>query len=207
MLKVSSKIFQKPQRQLFFLPKFFFSSDKEAVDIMAQLNDKLVESGHENAEKHPYVYKMKDSVVYIKNLQEHAKFLSLLRVNNSAALCISIEKSTVTALVLDNIMKIKNGNNVEMHPDGDIKIPLRNCGNVIDFTGQCILDDCSESPNSPENEWEGETVSLISGLKKAPYRRRLVSQQLFTGHMRIDLNQPMVQNNFILLKGQSNAGK
>ena len=54
---------------------------------------------------------------------------------------------------------------------------------------------------------QAETVDLINGLQKAPYHRKIVSKQLYTGHLRIDLNQPMVENNFIVLKGPSNAGK
>ena len=48
---------------------------------------------------------------------------------------------------------------------------------------------------------------MINGLQKVPYKRKLVSKQLYTGHLRIDLNQPMVMNNCILLKGPANSGK
>lgn len=174
---------------------------------MAQLNDKLVEEGDASATTDPYVYKMKDSVVYIKNLQENAKFFSLLRINTTAALCIGIEKAAVTALVLGNMKDVKSGSPVDLHPAGDIHIPLRSLGNVIDFSGQCLLDDCTENLNVPEVHWGTDTVSVMRGLRKAPYKRRVVSNQLYTGHLRIDLNQPMVENNFIVLKGPSNAGK
>jgi len=145
--------------------------------------------------------------VYIKNLKENAKFLSLLKINTSSALCISIEKLSVTALILNNLRKVKNNNSVEVHPDGDIKIPLQNLGNVIDFSGECLFDEAIPSSNVPETHWENDTVDVIKGLQKAPYRRKIVSKQIYTGHMRIDLNQPMVENNFILLKGPYNSGK
>ena len=37
--------------------------------------------------------------------------------------------------------------------------------------------------------------------------RKLVSKQLFSGHIRIDLGSPMTKGNMILFKGASNAGK
>lgn len=207
MLRLYSKILGKPSTKLFRFSSAHFSADRESVDILAQLDEKLMQEGDANARTEPYVLKKKDSVVYIKNLQEKASFLSLLKVNTSPALCIGIEKSMVTALVLDNIMKVESNNKVEMHPAGDIQIPLRNLGNVVDFAGQIIFDEVTEHENFPEKQWGEDTINLIKGLRKAPYRRKLVSRQLYTGHLRIDLNQPMVENNFILLKGPSNAGK
>lgn len=191
---------------LFRTARFNFSIENETSSLMAQFEEKLAE-GDSEGKLEPYVLKKKDSVVYIKNLQEKASFMSLLRINTSAALCIGIEKSMVTALVLNNIINVDNNSSVEMHPMDDIKIPLKNLGNVIDFSGQHIFDFPTHSSNSPENGWQEETVDMVKGLEKAPYRRKLISSQMYTGHMRIDLNQPMAENNFIVLKGPSNSGK
>jgi F0F1-type ATP synthase alpha subunit len=207
MLRLYSKIFQKNYLKKSHLQCMKFSSADDSLDILADLEERLLQDKNTDVRSDPYVYKMKDSVVYIKNLQEHVKFHSILKIENSAALCIGIEKSVVTALVLNNVRTVKNNNSVELDVKGDIEIPLRNLGNVIDFTGTPIFEDYVESTEELESGWATENVNLISGLQKAPYRRRIVSQQLYTGHMRIDLNQPMVENNFILLKGPSKSGK
>lgn len=108
---------------------------------------------------------------------------------------------------MNNVRDVQSQHPVELDAKGDIEIPLRNLGNVIDFSGTPILEDYAESSEQLESELALENVNLISGLQKAPYKRKIVSQQMFTGHMRIDLNQPMVENNFIVLKGPSKAGK
>ena len=54
----------------------------------------------------------------------------------------------------------------------------------------------------------GLTVQIdFSDLKldKAPYKRNLVKEQLITGHMRIDMADPMTKGNFIVLKGDKRA--
>jgi F0F1-type ATP synthase alpha subunit len=42
-------------------------------------------------------------------------------------------------------------------------------------------------------------------LSKPPLKRNLVSQQLFSGHLRLDMANPMSQGNFIVLKGDKRA--
>jgi hypothetical protein len=42
-------------------------------------------------------------------------------------------------------------------------------------------------------------------LSKAPYKRNWVQEQLFSGHMRIDMADPMSKGNFIVLKGDKRA--
>ena len=92
-------------------------------------------------------------------------------------------------------MNVNLNNQVDLHPTGDIKIPLTNLGNLIDFSGECVLDDTIECTIEPESHWQNEYIELINGLNKAPYKRRLISKQIYTGHLRIDLNQPMAENN------------
>lgn len=44
-------------------------------------------------------------------------------------------------------------------------------------------------------------------MPKAPFARRLNSEQLFSGHLRIDLVQPMTKGNVILMEGNRRTGK
>ena len=37
--------------------------------------------------------------------------------------------------------------------------------------------------------------------------RQLISEQLYSGHMRLDLGRPMAKGNFIVFKGPSKRGK
>ena len=58
-------------------------------------------------------------------------------------MCISVEKSLITALILN-----KDGMTRFISKD-DVKIPLKNLGNVIDFSGQLLIEDDSEEPSIP----------------------------------------------------------
>ena len=42
-------------------------------------------------------------------------------------------------------------------------------------------------------------------LQKAPYKRNLVSNQLYSGHLRLDMVSPLSRGNFIVLKGDKRA--
>ena len=42
-------------------------------------------------------------------------------------------------------------------------------------------------------------------IDKAPYKRKWVEQQLFTGHLRLDMSNPLTKGNFIALKGDKRA--
>jgi F0F1-type ATP synthase alpha subunit len=44
-------------------------------------------------------------------------------------------------------------------------------------------------------------------MKKVSPHRKLVTQQLYSGNMRIDLGRPMAKGNFIVFKGNRNQGK
>ena len=37
--------------------------------------------------------------------------------------------------------------------------------------------------------------------------RKIISEQLYSGHMRLDLGRPMAKGNFIVFKGPSKRGK
>ena len=50
-------------------------------------------------------------------------------------------------------------------------------------------------------------IDLVSKMPSAAYRRELISEQLFSGHMRLDLGRPMAKGNFIVFKGPSQKGK
>ena len=42
-------------------------------------------------------------------------------------------------------------------------------------------------------------------LQKTPLKRNLVSNQLYTGHLRLDMVSPLSRGNFIVLKGDKRA--
>jgi F0F1-type ATP synthase alpha subunit len=42
-------------------------------------------------------------------------------------------------------------------------------------------------------------------LKKPSRRRQLVNRQLYTGHLRIDMANPISKGNFVILKGDRRA--
>lgn len=48
---------------------------------------------------------------------------------------------------------------------------------------------------------------MFSDLKKPPYKRKFIHRQLESGHLRIDLNQPMAEGNMIMFSGKSQSGK
>ena len=52
---------------------------------------------------------------------------------------------------------------------------------------------------------DGDDLDLNLKLEKAPLRRKPVSEQLYSGHMRIDMGQPMTKGNLIVLKGDKRA--
>ena len=52
---------------------------------------------------------------------------------------------------------------------------------------------------------KGEDIDLNLKLEKAPLKRRLVSEQLYSGQMRIDMGQPMTKGNLIVFKGDKRA--
>ena len=50
-------------------------------------------------------------------------------------------------------------------------------------------------------------IDLASRMPMASFKRDLISEQLFSGHMRLDLGRPMAKGNFIVFKGPSQKGK
>jgi len=48
-------------------------------------------------------------------------------------------------------------------------------------------------------------VTSLSRLQRPPYKRNWVKQQLFSGHLRVDMAQPMSQGTFIIFKGDKRS--
>jgi hypothetical protein len=48
-------------------------------------------------------------------------------------------------------------------------------------------------------------MNKIMKPNQAPYKRNVVSKQLFSGHLRLDMTNPMTQGNFIVLKGDKRS--
>jgi F0F1-type ATP synthase alpha subunit len=189
MLTIYKRIFKASKQPLMAISACNFSGDFEASTILSQLNQKLTIDGEDKAIIDKPQVDIKDNVMYVSNFKDIAKLNGLININNTVGLCISVEKALITALILNR------GDNTRFISKDDVKIPLKHLGNVIDFSGQLLLDGDTGPSVPPECDWHTETLDLIGGLQKAPFRRKLVSKQLYTGHLRIDLNQPMVCNN------------
>lgn len=158
---------------------------------MNQMGEKL---GSEEHIDFPHVYKQKDSIAYIRGLNDIAANQRLVQIGDTFGWVLSLEEKIVKALMLGYA---KNGETVQTGA-ADLTISTNLGGKVVDFQGNAL--DGSEVG-------EGKTLSLISGLKSAPFRRKLVEKQLLAGHMRIDLNDPMAEGNTILFQGPSRSGK
>jgi hypothetical protein len=48
-------------------------------------------------------------------------------------------------------------------------------------------------------------LSSITQISKAPFLRQLINKQLYSGHLRVDMAQPMSEGNFIVFKGTKRA--
>lgn len=59
--------------------------------------------------------------------------------------------------------------------------------------------------NNVMGRQEGQIVVKDLKLSKPPLRRKLVTDQLFTGHLRLDLADPLTKGNFIVLKGNKRS--
>lgn len=51
------------------------------------------------------------------------------------------------------------------------------------------------------------SVDVTARMPKAPIMRELNSEQLISGHLRIDMLRPLTKGNLIMLKGERNKGK
>lgn len=135
MLTFYKRMFKVPYRTLSAFSSRLFASDIETASILSQLNEKMIDMESDpELVKTPHV-DVKDNVMYVTNLKDNIRFLSLINVNKITGLCISIEKTMVTALILSR------GDTTRFISADDIKIPLRNLGNVIDFSGQLLIDE------------------------------------------------------------------
>ncbi len=61
--------------------------------------------------------------------------------------------------------------------------------------------------NTVTSNHEGLTIDLSSRMPKAQVVTELNSEQLVSGHLRIDMLRPMTKGNLVLLKGERNTGK
>lgn len=50
-------------------------------------------------------------------------------------------------------------------------------------------------------------VDFSKSLQKTTIKRNVINKQLFTGHIRLDLGQPLSQGNVIIFKGERKLGK
>ena len=201
------KLYSRFQKQKLFYPFRYFSSRETKGGLISQLNSLKIKAGNEKTRLDPHVFMKQDNVVYIKNINNRAKYMDLLKVDNSSAIWIGIENDSAAALLLDDPDEVNLLSSADIHKDKDFKISLKNLGNVIDYLGEPLVEPLNKNLSQIDNTIRNQSIGLFKGLKKAPRKRNLVSEQLFSGHLRIDLNNPMVQNNCILLEGNREAGK
>lgn len=143
MLNFYQRISRVSKQPFLAISSRYFSVDLEASTIMSQLNQKLTSENEGDAIVHGPQVDIKDNLMYVSNLQENVKYLGIINVQNTIGMCISVEKSLITALILN-----KDGMTRFISKD-DVKIPLKNLGNVIDFSGQLLIEDDSEEPSIP----------------------------------------------------------
>jgi F0F1-type ATP synthase alpha subunit len=143
------------------------------------------------------VIKQKDDVVYISDPSPDWAFWSPLRVggdNGSLSIAISLQNEQAIALLLRKY----NALGKEVLRSSSLPTMKAAFGAVIDCFG---------------NKIKGAAASVydIDITKHLPktsaVARTLVRTQLPTGHMRLDLAQPLTQGNLILFKGERNLGK
>lgn len=114
------------------------------------------------------------------------------------AMVIGLEENQVVAMLLDDKDKgrVLAGKNLEDSQVGQASITLGFGPSV-------------QSPISTTAAQEiKETINLdLSDLKldRAPFNRLKLSQQLYSGYLRLDLCEPLLRGNFIVLKGDKLA--
>lgn len=66
----------------------------------------------------------------------------------------------------------------------------------------CFGNQLSNEKNFPEI-----SIDFSKKIPRAPFIRKIVSKQLISGHLRIDLNCSMTEGNLIVFEGERKAGK
>ena len=139
----------------------------------------------------PTVIKQKDDVVYIADPSPSWKFWSPIKIGDALSLTISLQKDQAIALLLN---KYNASSGDTLAPIGSQKIKTK-FGSV-----NYLLGDQSGSAN-----YEVDISQSLNKTKMVD--RSLITKQLFTGHTRLDLAQPLSQGNVIMFKGERNLGK
>ncbi len=151
----------------------------------------------------PTVLKQTGNVAYVNNPDEGMKFLDIVSFSGkdgaARGLCLSLMEDEMTALMLSTGESVV-GAEVATE-NGKLTVQVRP-GSVQTALGEPIQ----------ENEFASGTEAIdldMSLLKsvKAPYLRQTIDKQLLTGHVRIDLLQPLAQCNMTMIKGEPNSGK
>lgn len=143
--------------------------------------------------------KQKDDVVYISDPREEWGYMSPLRIGGAKgplSLTISLQKDQAIALLLQKHNVITSDVTISTENSVQVKATF---GAINTVLGKTIKE--GELGNSFD-------IDLSSRLAKtSSIHRSIVKKQLYTGHMRLDLAQPLTQGNVILFKGHKNLGK
>jgi hypothetical protein len=130
----------------------------------------------DKVESKPQVSKVADCMVTIVNPSPSWKYGQVIKINDTLALVVSLLEKEAHAIAFHSL---SNTQNLEISEDS--------LDTTVDFNGHQI------------------DVANILKLSKAPYKREKIFKQLVSGHLRVDLAQPMAEGNFILFKGDKVA--
>ena len=114
------------------------------------------------------------------------------------ALTISLQENQVIALLLQRLAKRGMNSQPTISQEDSFKVSLE-WGTAQTCIGQKLY---ATGGAKRSNE-----VDISCSIPKADYQRKLVSKQLFSGQIRLDLGNPMTKGNLIMFKGASNSGK
>ena len=183
---------------------------KDDFDVLvSNLEDRLQEEAEEEQQDdllldktQPYIYQQRGSVILIRGINhqmtEGWQYGKLIQINEkSTAIILSILENQVIALLLDSDRSQRAaGQNISEAKitKGTVKLGFGGVQTVLH--GNHTISDAKDS-------YEVDLNCLR--FDRPTWRRKIVEDQLYTGHLRIDMADPLTQGNFIVLKGDKRA--
>lgn len=136
----------------------------------------------------PFVSQQKGDVIYIKNPADDWRFGRVVTFGQSEAMLLALHKNQAAALML-NKADAQGSEGFEQQESLPRKFSW---GKFQTIAG------------TDAGSFE---VDLTSKMPKPALIRDLNREQLLSGHLRVDLLQPMTKGNVVLFKGSRNVGK
>ena len=127
----------------------------------------------------------KEDIVQILNPPETWQQGGFVQLNQHKALLLSLQENKAIALLMKRTQSLPQGEiNAASH---EFKLAWGQFNTV--------------------HQEQGSVKLTLKNQMKAEVIRELNSEQLVSGHMRIDLVRPLTRGNFILFKGERSTGK